>query len=447
MTALSSDLMLGRRAPTSDSDSNAIAKHIELVAKHFTLKWLTSDHGNPIQKLWSRKDGFATAELATLGDALERMSVSNAEWVKRRVSAAKARKAANRIGDLFELVGLGMFQHSDQIVTASKESQPGFDGVVQLNNGAKIFMSMKNHDISSHEGHFTLRSETISQNFRIALQDANLTGLALFAFIPTYPQEADWKTFSSALSAMSPGLVRVLTQGPQTFGSWTVYASGFSGAESELATSPTSYKITICGGHHKNERANLLSNLSAAASNFETHLHLYNQPFDHRCLFIRLSGSAPTIACRDWCLSFFQDFPESPIDCIILYQMACATLNQNDGVRIIQSAEIVQNPRHRGFAGPSGETSNLKAKTLIGLPTPMHTHMQVLGTNVSIRDNYIFQRGDIYRKAIRQLDGSLTGRMRYIAPGVLEHSVVDVAGSTAIFSGLYPESDRLILFS
>lgn len=102
---------------------------------------------------WSglRCVAVATAELLTLGDAIERLEPKDSNWVAKRVTTIKRRRVNDRIGDVFEIVALGLFSTAGQVVDPAKEDQPGYDGTIRLKYEPRFYLSLKNHDVSRHE--------------------------------------------------------------------------------------------------------------------------------------------------------------------------------------------------------------------------------------------------------------------------------------------------------
>jgi hypothetical protein len=57
---------------------------------------------------------------------------------------------------------------------------------------------------------------------------------------------------------------------------------------------------------------------------------------------------------------------------------------------------------------------------------------------------YVFQRGDHYVEAVSDGQGSLTGELSNVAPGVHRHSVVTLPGQAPFaLGGIFPETETL----
>ena len=126
--------------------------YLATLATEFGQDWLERDDRNPIQILWKRRDGLATNELLLLGQAVRTLMKANAAWTRRQVKRMRSTEAGTRAGAIFEVFGLNLFATPTQAIEPAKESNPGYDGRVVLEDGSSLILSLKNHGISAQRG-------------------------------------------------------------------------------------------------------------------------------------------------------------------------------------------------------------------------------------------------------------------------------------------------------
>jgi hypothetical protein len=436
----------GRDPCLENADPRWLNDNLNAVVRCFGIKWLESPGENPIQVLWKRRDGFSTAELLTLGNAIEKLVHIDSAWVTNRVRTIKGRKRHDRIGDVFELVGLGMLCTNGQIVTPAKEQQPGFDGTVQLPNGVKLYLSMKNHDISRHEENFQTWSDRITRKFKAAIEAQRLNGQGLIAFAREFPQESDWQRLANSIPEL---LDRQLRFGRSQFdsdGFWNARLVNVPFSD-QLVSFPISYQAMIVSPFHKNERQNLLSQLESATANFHRHANSYGGSETSRCLFLRVSATASVASCQKWCQEYFAETAPTSIDVILLYQVSILMEQSQAQTAIVHQFAAVYRPGTAPFTSADGLTFQPQMQVLVGRFSTSDSRILLAGTSVEISDSYLFQQGDIYCKPQNLVGENLYGEMKHIADGIRTHLVVQNGDGTFTLSANFPPSLRILLYS
>jgi hypothetical protein len=172
---------------------------LDVLALNFGLEWLKTAEDHPLQRLWARKDGLATTELAWLGRAISSLTKDNVQWTKRQISQIKNNNAGNSYGAIFELLGLSLFCCNGQQVIGASENNPGFDGTIIRKDGSKYVVSLKAHGISSHERNFRRSAEAVDRRFQFLLRSRLVNGVELHATATQYPSTTDWHSLQDAL--------------------------------------------------------------------------------------------------------------------------------------------------------------------------------------------------------------------------------------------------------
>src|ERR1700736_2039168 len=180
-----------RQNVVTGADPAELEGMLAAIARQFGLEWLTQRGRNPIQALWSRKDALATNELFNLGDAIAAFERLDEDWLKRRVAAIKNGDAGNRAGAIFELLALNLFHVTGNRIVSSKENNPGYDGIVELPDGASLVLSLKNHGISSSEKLFIDNAAALDNKYQAWLQQQSLNGIEVRIQLFENPSASD----------------------------------------------------------------------------------------------------------------------------------------------------------------------------------------------------------------------------------------------------------------
>jgi hypothetical protein len=119
-------------------EKRALNERLDAIAVNFGSQWLAGRNQHALQELWARKDGLATYELVSFGDALYDLLATNPEWTRNLIREIKLGNPSNRAGAIFELLGLNLFHCGNQRVRAAPKHNPGYDGIVTLGNGSVL---------------------------------------------------------------------------------------------------------------------------------------------------------------------------------------------------------------------------------------------------------------------------------------------------------------------
>jgi hypothetical protein len=237
---------------------------LEAVAKRFGADWLVRDDGNPVQKLWSRKDAQSTNELLLLGDAIVNHSAADAIWVTRQVDDIKTGDAGTRAGALFKLLGLNLFHGPGQRVLPAPANNPGYDASIVFDDGSSLMLSIKNHGISSREAEFRAQAEQAKDVF-VATCEAERRRAFVRIAATRYPGQADWERLRNDISAIV--LARPLSN--ENF--WSGAIQDIPAELHPLSPTRVSYLFQIAAAYHSNEQKNFFENIRKGIANLEKH--------------------------------------------------------------------------------------------------------------------------------------------------------------------------------
>ncbi len=177
-----------------------IDKRLHALVSSCGLDWLEAAGGDPLQVLWSRRDGMATSQLVLVGDAMLSFGQIDPKWVAAQVRIVKSGDANRRRGSMFELLGLNLLGASS--VKPTPANYPGYDAVVTLADRAEILFSLKSYGTSTHERTFESESAETERAFLKAVEKRQVSGLTLRAMARNFPSSADWKALRQSLPAI-----------------------------------------------------------------------------------------------------------------------------------------------------------------------------------------------------------------------------------------------------
>ncbi len=261
------DFTSGRVNPLKEIGDGGLQSLLTSVVNAFSLEWLTrSPTTNRIQELWGRRDAVATNQLAILGSAIELLSDRNAAWVSKRIDAIKSETTSgDRKGDLFEVLGLSLFQVEGQTVMCAAENTPGYDGVIDFGGGALASVSVKDFGMLYFEKQFLEKSSEIE----LILRGLPIQSLGLVITASRYPLTEDWKRLRNAIEGAVTRLRHDVVH--QEIGIWSLRPQALPVNYNRIVDVGLSYAVVITSPHHQNEQKNVLSKIESACANLSKH--------------------------------------------------------------------------------------------------------------------------------------------------------------------------------
>jgi len=206
--------------------------------------------------------------------------------------------------------------------------------------------------------------------------------------------------------------------------------------------SPTSAHSSAAP-YHPNEQQNFYSNIEKGIGNLAKH-HAQVEKNVCRGLFLRISETAQLLDCAAWARRFFDDFPDTSVEMILLYQVAVSTDLAKDNSFIAHYFVPVFGPKFSAWYAGNAERKFV-IRALIGKVLRKPSRLVMTGgagtPEIALTGHYLFQEGEIfpsYRTEKLPLNISLSSP----APGVSVMPVIDGLGTLA---AIRPPEMRLTL--
>lgn len=248
------------------------------VAEAFGLDWL--DKGDAaIQKLWQRKDGSAVNQLCSLGDAIAGFKSGSPKWMRDHVKVIKGADANDRRGSMFELIGGNLFRHAPQVIVPTKRSNPGYDFVLTMPDGATADLSLKAYGTSYHEAAFRAEAARTEQALLGILRERHSVGAVLMAIANAYPGTIDWE-------ALRVSLADLPIDHAVPRGIWSVKLGSVPQDLAPHSPHHLSHQVFFAAPFHQNESKNLSDKFDDAFANAEK--HAVETPNGVRVILIRV---------------------------------------------------------------------------------------------------------------------------------------------------------------
>lgn len=436
MQATNAISVRGRQNPGLPTDK--LSDALNAIEAAFTTKWLDSHKSHPLGMLWRRGDFLATNQLFWLGTAIDHLHAVNAEWIQHHVRRIKKGQRNERRGSMFEILGLDMFTANASVVPAPN-SNPVIDGDVVLAGGPRLRISLKNFGQSDFQRDFQTEAREAETVFRVTARSTVGLWAGITALTESYPLADDWKALKSALADER------LLRGPagrwvDVAPNWMVCVNAPPIPATELSPHHLSYKFNIFAKHHNNESRNNINRIAKSCEDFETKLSS-RQGDDVHVLLMRLTEFASISRCTDWVRQYVSGRERGLLDEIWLYQPAVAVDLQRDATSITHcmTASSIGGVAHPPLAltVPVGLISGSAPRNLL-----------LAGAHqIDLDEFHWFQKGDIYQHFSLNANGTGSGTIKSLAPGVVTHAVMSHGGEHGVLSGIFPPSLDLNLFA
>jgi hypothetical protein len=417
----------------SDQEFN---RRLGAIEDAFGADWLTKGDA-ALTKVWQRKDGFAVNQLCLLGDAIAGLKVIDAKWVKDHVEKIKSTDANARRGSMFELLGANLFRQPPQSIRPTSRNHPGYDAVLTAQDGAIADISLKSYGTSSHETTFRAQAARTEQAFRDFLAGRGEGGV-FFAIAKDYPSSSDWDALRNAIPTIVRGKSVVL-------GPWAVKFGTLPPDFAPYAKSQISYQVFLGAPFHKNESKNLSDKFDAAFANAERHAAAESNSI--RLVLMRIPETMFLPACDQWAKDYLANNPDSPIDGVLLYQVA--TIDQPDGTSVIGHAILCsETPRFVAWRQARKQKPPILINLAVGVGTAP-SHVQIVGgsANATFKDGYHYQRGEFYTAYAVDPNKPTDAWVRNLASGIFQHAViVHPDGKEDVLGGHFPPTKEITLF-
>jgi hypothetical protein len=325
------DYLANRQTSGLFTDRAELNAKLDALARYFDLSWLETDGTNPLQILWKNRDALATNELLNFGDAVENFEAVDAGWLERQVTAIKTGDDGNRAGAIFELLGLNLFLSAGNKVVPSSNSNPGYDGVVELPDQSTLLVSIKNHGMTSYERFFHKNAKELDDQFTGWLRQHGLSGVELRIQSLDRLDATEWKKLKKDVADILNGQLDGTAKNLNIKSGCRVSLADIDEKYRPLSTTRISSVVFICARAHKNQQDKFIEDLRKGWTNLVNHTK--SQP-ESACpvLFVRLCATASISNCEKWARDYFEQYPKERVGLILLYQAAVVTSGDTSSI-------------------------------------------------------------------------------------------------------------------
>lgn len=409
------------------------ARFIDEVATTFNEIWLEQKPPrlHRLQAVWQRPDFLSTLELLVLGRAIAAIRRTDPGWVAGQAKAIRKSDGGSH-GPLFEILICGMLAGGGSRVTPMPKKTPGFDAEIGTDSGL-LRVSIKNHDISSHEAEFRSRCALLHSTFKRTRVETGLpTRMRVQATEPM--EQRDFDAIRQALAAAGTGEPVEVVPGRVSIRIDKVSPD----PARPFALDQRSHQLTVLSPQHPNEQRKFSSRVMDACRNMKQHCR--PKVGTANVVLMRLHATAQLDQVRDVARAQVND-PESGVDAIYFYQ---PSITRSNGLSHLTHHFCAEgSPRFR--ASNQRPQFNVFHGNESSEPHRLELQSPDTGQSLDLTGNYFYQVGEIFYEAQPDAQGRLGGPLRSPAHGVHEHIVASVQGGRITLAGLFPQHEELLL--
>lgn len=389
-------------------------------------------HGHRLRQLWTREDWLAALELLTLAHGIKSMSAVDQRWTKKHISKIVGNDANELIGSTFELHCATMLLDAGLKPKPGRDNSPGYDLELTYSDDYRIFLSLKNHDVSTFEADF----RKSCQQFRKKIRDIfEPRGEHPFVMVEAtrLPSDADWAALEKYLAGVSELNDEFILAQP-----CDGIALGYNRLRprpgTTFAAKPISSQLIVKSKFHKNEQNNFVSKLEKAAHNMRDKLGRQDNATNIVCMRVNPTASVKYL---EQFAKEFVDSGDHGIDGVILYQPSVVRNPDNTSV-------VSHYTKRIGSSRWDESKHKILFRPFIGVPGNNPSRLMMQGDGKPLMDNiesYFFQDGDHYQQFELKIG---TQTINNPAPGIRTH-LAPGDGSALSGKSFAEQEDLLIL--
>lgn len=413
---------------------------LQAVEDCFSKPWLEKSNTHRLQKLWSRKDFLATNELFCLGRAILNLKENHSAWLKKTAAETKKNIDSSH-GLITEIIVCGLLKPTKGKLTPADSSQPGFDATMEFEGGEKNYISIKNHDISSYEKNFKIKSKKISEEFLRRLKRENFRDGRLIVYSKGELCTEKFQAIKNKLHNQGSLREHEKLQFSDK-DEVELFINRKKYNDSTIDKKFTSHQTSIISLQSPKEQRRFKNNLLKAAKNISKNINRNESNFS--TIFMRVHSSANL----DQLYTLAQELLESKIDhgfdCVFFSQ-PIVTRSQSESL-IIHHIRIVFNARMLKLLKVRGSLNYEIGVGSISMSSSPLVLTNGAKTTIKLEENqYIYQTGDKY--IFKKIHGNKTinFNLESLADGVRQHAVVEDTRGSFLIKGNFPETDELLI--
>ncbi|MFS8112879.1 hypothetical protein QD460_14255 [Rhizobium jaguaris] len=436
---------LSRRQNVVQGEASELNTKLRAIAIAFDEAWLNSADTHPLQSLWQRQDALATNELLNFGDAVECLQREEHAWLKGQVRAIKTGDAGQSAGAIFEILALNLFSRQSCRVVPAPASMPGFDGTLLLNDDSRVFVSVKNHGLSSREREFLAEAKAIDEEFRALLKAQGLRDLEVNVLAAKH---LDSGLFTGLKTDIAQCLSEFMAgrQGGTLDRPYRIFLRNMAPQYGALSAFGLSSSCRIMAPIAPNEQANFEDAIRKGCNNLYKHINSETGDVC-RMIILRLSNTASIAKCHDWARWYFEEYPDDPIDVILLYQSGVTTDAASDTSSITHYISFIPGPHFDNWRRkPDGSVRHLpNLSVLVGTISTQQPTMRLVddeGNTLDMSGYYVYQRADAYKK-VDFRDGATTN-LSNPASGIMIHAIFEHDGAAVMTISSKAEREKVL---
>lgn len=422
--------------PTKEITDTEWEHCLNILNNEFGTKWLQQKGNNPIQILWKREDYPASQELYILSKAIENLKIIDSNCLAQQVNKMKCKDYNTSKGHSFEVIALSYFQNNYKMFP-TPAGKAGVDAIIEFDD-VEMNWSFKNFGISQVQLDLENKSKNIEEIAKNLFQKRGITNFEITISFTTYPKTKDiWDSLEHDIvkSIYSYNGQRLILENKKICYSYRIQNIDIE----NLAITNMSYTFCVICPHHENEEKNFRSKLDDAVSNLLKYSSLKDRnKILKNALLVHIPDSIDISNCIHWGKEYLDDTTKN-INLIAFYQTYIADTKKSSSINHVwQYATKNFNPPYPFIV-----------KIPVGTITKETYPLTIKGTQLEIKECYIYQNGDIYKNAIKTPKCALTGDLSSIAIGIKTNVVFNIPDekqsfviSPKIFS---PDNKLLIL--
>lgn len=433
--------MIKRQNPLNISDEE-LNQVMQYIIKRFGEEWFNKNQDHTLAKLYSRTDFLATNELYTLGRSLEIMDAIDKDWVNGRIKEIKSKNKNNLQGYCFELIGLAMLAGKQNYkLLPCKGNNPGTDGKLLFNDGLCMELSLKNYSISKHHEVFLKQSNEL-YNCCLKILNNKKTDEFLKILFVFNDYIGDLRTWDFLKQNLYNFIFGDNYQMPKEFSTKLAVLVSRTKLENNMNFNFSNHNFMIISPYHKNEKKNLYDKLNDAIFNLKKHMGK-NKVYG---LLIRLDINISIDNCAKWIEEYFEQNKDVLIEFIILYQPGTScSLETNSTLITIFTKLILNNNKKMWILNHHQDMPcfTIQVGSIVDMTPKMAMINSITGQQTELKEQYVFQQGDMFYNALPNNENCLEGNISSPAPGIRIHSVFEINGKQIILSKIDADNEEL----
>lgn len=418
-----------------------VLSYLQNVENHFSVDWLNESGEHKLKTLWERKDTLSTNELFAIGKSIKSLSEKHGIWLKKTISDIK-KQPEGAHGYVTEILLASSIISEKSKTVPAPSNKPGYDISLDGENGEKILISVKNHDISKHYKDFLKFSESIRDEF-ISLISALKISARLVIYLNKSISKEIFKECILIMHSKIKGFGEFKSD-DAVINIRIIPFGDFNGKPVLLGTD----LCLIVAPYHRNEHLGFRRKLEDASINMDKHLPKNNDTA--RMLYMRLHHAANIRLLAEIANQMIVTEENCGFDQVMLVQPSIT--RSPDGMSSIHTcfnfSQLRQPTPERNISEVFKTLGRIHFEFPIGIASPSPSMLMLMDGNqlgVQLDECYVYQRGDIKILAEQRDDGSYWGEASSPASGIHIIPFFEINDNFFAIRAIKPQCEELLL--